>query len=76
MYFGTQVTDIGIKRREWVRGSCILSMEVSGQLVAAAALLSWQKITEQETGLLSSDVMGICHMKHRIDSCYYRRENP
>ena len=76
MHLGIQVTDVSIKRREWVRCSCILSMEVSGHLDAAAALLSWQKTTEHETGLLSSGVMGICHMKHRMDSCHYRGKIP
>jgi len=47
-------------------------MEVSGQLDVPAALLSWQKATEHETGLLSSGVMGICHTKHRMNSCHYR----
>ena len=42
MHLSVQVTGISIERREWVRGSLILSVEVSGQLDAAAALLSWQ----------------------------------
>jgi hypothetical protein len=46
------VADISVKHREWAVVSCILSVEVSGQLEAAAALQSWQKATEHETGSL------------------------
>jgi hypothetical protein len=50
-------------------------MEVDGQLDAAADLLSRQKDTEHETGgLLSSGVMGVCHAKHRMSGCHYRRK--
>jgi len=66
MHLSVRVTGISTEHREWVRGSRILSVEVSGQLDAAAPLLSWQKATEHETGLLSSGVMGICDTKHRM----------
>ena len=66
------MADITVKQTQWVIVSCILSVEVGGQLDAAAALLSWQEATEHETGdLLNSGVMGICYMKRRLGGCHY-----